>query len=160
MFGRPQVQNSVREQATLNEVFHNISQYLHMNARIVPQFHILHSMHYNSNQRMLTIVLKSQYYNTPAATYFGPHWPINREHTIVQNSYIIFSACSGQKLLTEEPRTQAAPTIVFSTQLDIRYILRRFWQLHAVNDKHLFCVTVCSLMLDCRSPQRVAARVL
>jgi hypothetical protein len=75
---------------------------------------------------MHNIVLKSQYYNTQVATYFGPHWPINMEHKIVQNSCLIFSACSGQKLLTVEPKTQAATTIVFSAKVDIHYILRRF----------------------------------
>jgi hypothetical protein len=39
-----------------------------------------------------TIVLKSQHYNTPAAACFGPHWYIVREHTIVKNICLIFSA--------------------------------------------------------------------
>ena len=33
---------------------------------------------------MHTILLKSQYYSTLAHTCFGPHWPIIREHTVVQ----------------------------------------------------------------------------
>lgn len=50
IFERPQVQDSARRQATLIEEFYNIPQYLQRNARIagLPQFHILHSMHYNS----------------------------------------------------------------------------------------------------------------
>ena len=35
---------------------------------------------YNSNKHWHTILLKSQYYKTPAATHFRPH----REHTVVQ----------------------------------------------------------------------------
>jgi len=39
------------------------------------------------NQRMHSVSLKSQYYyNTPAASCCRSYWPINREHTIVQNS--------------------------------------------------------------------------
>ena len=40
------------------------------------------------------ILLKSRYYNTPAPACFGPHWYIVREHTVVQNSCLVFSACS------------------------------------------------------------------
>ena len=35
---------------------------------------------------MHTVLLKSKYYNTPAPTYYRPHWPIIRDHTVVQNS--------------------------------------------------------------------------
>ena len=38
---------------------------------------------YNSNKRGHEILLKSQYYNTPAATRFRPHWSIIREHKVV-----------------------------------------------------------------------------
>jgi hypothetical protein len=48
-----------------------------------------------SNQRIHTLLLKSQYYNIPALTCFGPHWSIIRETTILQKSCLIFSACSG-----------------------------------------------------------------
>jgi len=50
---------------------------------------------------MHTVSLKSQYYNTPAPTYFGPQWPIIREHTIVQNSDLRFSACRRAAKLVE-----------------------------------------------------------
>jgi len=36
-------------------------------------------------------LLKSQYYKTPAATYFGPYRPIIRKHTTVQNICLTFS---------------------------------------------------------------------
>jgi len=39
-------------------------------------------------------ILKPQYYNTPAPACFGHHWPSIREHTIVQNSCLTFSACN------------------------------------------------------------------
>ena len=38
---------------------------------------------YNSNKRGHAILLKSQYYSTPAATRFRPHWSIIREHKVV-----------------------------------------------------------------------------
>jgi hypothetical protein len=41
---------------------------------------------YNLNQQMHTFLLKSQYYNTPSLTCFRLHWPIIRDHTVVQNS--------------------------------------------------------------------------
>jgi hypothetical protein len=37
-------------------------------------FHIFHSVHYNSNQQMHTVLLTAQYYNTPASTSVGPQW--------------------------------------------------------------------------------------
>jgi len=43
---------------------------------------------YNLNQQMHAFLLKSQYYNTPALTCFKPHWPIVRDHTVVQNSFL------------------------------------------------------------------------
>jgi hypothetical protein len=48
------------------------------------QVNCVYYSYYNSNQGLYTILLKSQYYNTPAATRFGPHWPIIRKHTIVK----------------------------------------------------------------------------
>ena len=38
---------------------------------------------YNSNKRGHATLLKSQYYNTPDATRFRPHWSIIREHKVV-----------------------------------------------------------------------------
>ena len=54
-------------------------------------FHILNFFalqfnFYNLNQQVNTILLKSQYYNTPAPSCFRLHWPIIMDHTIVQNS--------------------------------------------------------------------------
>jgi len=37
---------------------------------------------YNSNKRGHAILLKLQYYNTPAATRFRPHWSIIRQHKV------------------------------------------------------------------------------
>jgi len=34
---------------------------------------------------MHTILLKSQYHNTPAAASVGPHWAVIREHKISNN---------------------------------------------------------------------------
>ena len=48
---------------------------------------------------MLTILLNSQYYNTPGPTGFGPYWPIIRQHTIVQNSCFIQSFFDILKLV-------------------------------------------------------------
>jgi len=45
-------------------------------------------------------LLKSQYYSSQVPACFGPHWFIIREHTVVQNSYLTFSACSCEKLFT------------------------------------------------------------
>jgi hypothetical protein len=44
-----------------------------------------------------------------------------------------------------EPRTQAAPVTVFSTQLDLLhryYIVRSFRQLHAEKAEQMFCIIV------------------
>ena len=38
---------------------------------------------YNSNKRGHAILLKSQYYSTPAASRFRSHWSIIREHKVV-----------------------------------------------------------------------------
>ena len=43
---------------------------------------------------MYTVLLKSQYYNNPARTRFGPHWFLIMEHTMVQKSYLTFPADS------------------------------------------------------------------
>jgi hypothetical protein len=58
-----------------------------------------HTNYWNSNKRMHTILSKSQYYSTPAPTYFGPHCPIIRERTIVHNRCFIRSVCISRKLL-------------------------------------------------------------
>jgi len=54
------------------------------------QIHILHSVHYNSfitiqANKCTTFFIKitKKYYGTPTTTYFGPYWPIIREHTFV-----------------------------------------------------------------------------
>jgi hypothetical protein len=47
------------------------------------------------------MLLKSQYYKSLAPTYFGPHWPVIREHTIVQTSDLRFSACRRAAKLVE-----------------------------------------------------------
>jgi hypothetical protein len=49
-------------------------------------FRAVQLSYYNCNQRMHTILLKSQYYNTPAATCFGPHWPVVLEYTVHMQS--------------------------------------------------------------------------
>ena len=46
-------------------------------------FRVLRFNYYISNQRMHTILLKSQYYNTSAPACFGPHWYVIRENTAV-----------------------------------------------------------------------------
>jgi len=93
--------------------------------------------YYNLNQQTHPILLKSQYYNTPSSTCFASHWPIIRQHTVVQNS-------------TMEHGTQAAPITVSSAQLDRlrKYYVMSFWQLHAETIKFLFCTVVCSLVMD------------
>ena len=44
-----------------------------------------------------TVLLKPQYYSTPAATCFEPDWSTVREHTVVQKRCLKFSACRCRK---------------------------------------------------------------
>ena len=56
--------------------------------------------YYTSSQRMHTILLKTQYYSTPAPTCFWPSWSNIRDQTTVRNICLILSAYSCRKLLT------------------------------------------------------------
>jgi len=49
------------------------------------------STYYNSKHRTHTVLLKSQYYNLPAAACFRTHWPIIREGTIVDSSWNVMA---------------------------------------------------------------------
>ena len=46
--------------------------------------------YYNSNQRMHSVLLKSQHYNAQTPTCIGLQWPINGEHAVVQESCLGF----------------------------------------------------------------------
>jgi hypothetical protein len=52
---------------------------------------------------MHTTFLKSKYYNTPAPTCFRLHWPIIRDHTVVQNSCFKGAFMCTKSLLNFNP---------------------------------------------------------
>ena len=112
-----------------------------------------------------TILLKSRYYKTPVPACFGLHWYIVREHTVVQNSCFLFSACGRAAEYSSlsniyvvdrvkyyrrpqeascpnyygQCRTRSATHILHSEEFSAAL-------LHAENIKQLFCTTAFCLI--------------